>query len=51
MSKHTRKQIIRALDLTFTKVANDLFFQMNSYPLGRRLRLAWFLVLGRLPKL
>jgi hypothetical protein len=51
MSKHTRKQIIRALDLTFTKVANDLFFQMNDYPLLKRLRLAFWLALGRLPKL
>lgn len=50
MSKKTRRQIIRALDLTYDKVFLDLVRQINEQPFKRRLWLAWRVVLGRLER-
>lgn len=50
MGNRKKRELIRALDLTYQKVCNELFAQMNAYPFMRRLVLAGWLVLGRLPK-
>ena len=48
MGGKTRKQVIRALELTYDKVARDLIKQMNAYPLRYRLIIAWRLLWGNL---
>ena len=48
MSKHNRKQIIQALNLTYDKVWADLKWQMNAYSFLKRAKLAWLILWGKL---
>lgn len=48
MGNSMRRQVIRALDLTYDKVCRELFKQMNEYPFKRRFALAWMLVFKKL---
>lgn len=46
--KHSRREIIRALDLTYQKVWVDLQKQINAYDFAKRLKIAWLVLWGKL---
>jgi len=46
--KRIRRQVVRALDLSYDKVFEDLKRQMNGYPFFMRLKLCWLILRKKL---